>query len=434
MKNRGNVQRKQFRLTPLAIGLCTLFAAGTASAVNLTTPDGQWTFSINGNINADLVYTQCAEGGGPNGGLLCANKTASQPAGSGDRGTSSVNTGLLPTAIVFGVATTQEGYDLKAVFGFYPGITSHAGADPNGVAGLGTPIGLQTTQIDTRQAFVTVGNKSMGTFKAGRDFGLFGFDAIINDMTIPGVGVEGFMAPAPGNTSLGSIGYGYIYTDTLAQIDYTTPNVNGLEFTGGVYEPLNQVNLTGLSDATSSSKSTPGFHERIKYKFDTNGLKGFISSAGIAQRQTGLTSPTSANKSAFAWGLDVTGVVNAGPLSLMLSGYDARGLGTTALFYDGYDLRGEARRSWGYLAQATYKVMPKLKLGVNYGVSRLGKASGENDPTLVFENSKVTVGAYWSALPNLTLLTEVTRAFAKSQSHNNDIATNNFNVGAFFSF
>ena len=294
---------------------------------------------------------------------------------------------------------------------------------------------LQTAQIDTRQAFFTVGNDTMGTFKVGRDFGLFGYDAIINDMTIPGVGAAGNEVPAPGNTSLGSIGFGYIYTDTLAQIDYTTPSFNGLEFTAGVYSPLNQLGTV----TTQSAKDVPGFHERIKYKFKGNGFSGFISSAGIFQRQTGLPDANGTfRKSAFAWGVDLTGNVKMGPLALLLSGYDTRGVGTTGLFVNGYGVNGTgeavARRSWGYLAQATYNILPSLKLGVNYGVSRLGQGSGETAPGLVYENSKVTIGAYWSALPHLTLLSEITRSYSKSQDRLNDIAANTYNIGAFFSF
>jgi len=47
-------------------------------------------------------------------------------------------------------------------------------------------------------------------------------------MTLLGVGANGSNA-APTNTSLGSIGYGYIYTDWLAQINYTTPDLGRRE-------------------------------------------------------------------------------------------------------------------------------------------------------------------------------------------------------------
>ena len=55
----------------------------------------------------------------------------------------------------------------------------------------------------------------MGTFMLGRNIGLFGADAILNDMTLPGVGAGNGNYATPANTSLGSIGLGYIYTDWL---------------------------------------------------------------------------------------------------------------------------------------------------------------------------------------------------------------------------
>ncbi|MFX8542914.1 hypothetical protein ABTM06_19455, partial [Acinetobacter baumannii] len=85
---------------------------------------------------------------------------------------------------------------------------------------------LGTASLDVRQVFLTFGNKDMGTVLAGRNIGLFQADAILNDMTLLGVGAGGSNA-SPTNTSLGSIGFGYIYTDWLAQINYTTPDLNG---------------------------------------------------------------------------------------------------------------------------------------------------------------------------------------------------------------
>ena len=84
---------------------------------------------------------------------------------------------------------------------------------------------LGTAGLDIRQVFLTFGNKDMGTVMAGRNIGLFGADAILNDMTLLGVGAGNGSYAAPANTSLGSIGLGYIYTDWLSQIDYTTPDL-----------------------------------------------------------------------------------------------------------------------------------------------------------------------------------------------------------------
>ena len=109
-------------------------------------------------------------------------------------------------------------------------------------ANLSTNTALGTTGLDIRQVYLQFGNKSMGTFLFGRNIGLFGADVILNDMTLPGVGAPGSAAgPAPTNTTLGGIGFGYIYTDWLAQMDYTTPDFSGFNLTVGIFDPLNSL-------------------------------------------------------------------------------------------------------------------------------------------------------------------------------------------------
>ena len=55
----------------------------------------------------------------------------------------------------------------------------------NGSIALGTP------GIDFRQQFATLGRAHLGTLKIGRDLGLFGQEAILNDMTLLGAGSPG---------------------------------------------------------------------------------------------------------------------------------------------------------------------------------------------------------------------------------------------------
>ena len=86
-----------------------------------------------------------------------------------------------------------------------------------------------------RQAFVTFGDKSWGTVKVGKDLGIFAGDAILNDMTLLGVGLGG--QRSGGATTLGGIGSGYIYPAWRGQIAYTTPNMNGFEATIAITNP-----------------------------------------------------------------------------------------------------------------------------------------------------------------------------------------------------
>ena len=87
-------------------------------------------------------------------------------------------------------------------------------------------------ETENRQAFLTFGDKSWGSVKVGKDLGIFGSTAILNDMTLLGVGAGN--GTAGGTTTLGGIGTGYIYADWIGQIAYTTPNMNGFSLTLGV--------------------------------------------------------------------------------------------------------------------------------------------------------------------------------------------------------
>src|SRR5207253_2317409 len=195
-----------------------------------------------------------------------------------------IGNGLLPAAFTFGVATTQGGYDLSAHLGLFPGIATNNGGSPN-LQGNPAPTNtaLGTTGLDARQVYMTFGNKDLGTFLFGRNFGLFGFDAIINDMTLPGVGVAGSASgAAPANTTLGSIGLGYIYVDTLAQMDYTTPDFSGLNFTIGIFDPIN----SATNGDTVAPKKAPGFHGKVAWTVPiSNTMKFYGSATFISQKQ-----------------------------------------------------------------------------------------------------------------------------------------------------
>jgi len=423
----NHFSRKLYPLASLAAGVCTLALALPASAVDLKTADGSWTFSIDGNVNVDYIYTNCESN--PKvvaGGLTCTG-TAS------GNSQSSVGNGLLPAAFTFGVATTQNGIDMSAHLGLYPGVNTSNGVNANNIGGaVNTALG--SAGLDVRQVYLTFGNADMGTFTAGRNIGLFEQDAILNDMTLLGVGVGGSMSgPNPSNTSLGSIGWGYIYTDWLTQMDYTTPTFNGASVTFGIYNPLNSLSDPG----TPGKKSAPGFHGKISWKGAMGDAKVTLSASGIEQQSKYDLSATTSG-SVQATGGDVFGKVDIGGLSLMASGYYGKGLGTTALLLNNSDGAGNGRESYGYLIQATYKVA-QTKVGVNYGSSRLAYANDADrlaNPALVASNNKVTGGVYYDLTKNLMLLGEVT--WAQSTAHFDSSDTSNssvgFNAGVFLAF
>jgi predicted porin len=414
--------------------------APAAHAVDVTA--GDWKLSFDGNVNADYIYSNCeslADGHSIGGGLTCVAP------GDGQRSSSSVSNGLLPAALSISAATTQAGYDIGVTFGLYPGISTNNGGSPNlqgvGAAGGGavpTNTALGTAGLDVRQVFLTFGNKDMGTVLAGRNIGLFGADAILNDMTLLGVGANGSNA-APTNTSLGSIGYGYIYTDWLAQINYTTPDLNGVKVTVGIFDPVES-----LTDGTGPTpKSAPGFHGKVAYKLGTDLYlsASFLYEKQEFQRSDALGNLLLGQKVSYdGTGVDFGGKYDFAGFEVAAWIYYAKGLGTTGLFDNSADTDpnspgyGQNRKSYGGLGQVTYKIpQTNYKLGFNYGSSRLSHADGEVNQALVHVNDKFTLGVYDQLTPNLLLLAEGTSEWSRDEVGNENKAWV-ANVGAFVSF
>jgi predicted porin len=443
MKNASVIQRI---LRPSVAGALLAVLAMPAGAVDLKTADGSWTFSIDGNVNVDYIFSSCQSAGnavGIAGGLTCVGS-------ANGSNVSNIGNGLLPAAFSFGVATTQDGIDLAAHLGLYPGIATNDGGSPNLQGGTGngsSNTALGSTGLDIRQVYMTFGNKDMGTFTLGRNIGLFGADAILNDMTLPGVGAPGSAAgPAPSNTTLGGIGFGYIYTDWLAQIDYTTPDFSGFSVTLGIFDPINS-----LSDAaTVEAKKAPGFHAKIVYTMPfSEGNKLYLSATVLTQQQdyaTGLTTGP-ATYSYTGTGEDIFAKLDIQDWELIGYYYHATGLGSTALFDGGAFVNAgfaDTRKSSGYLAQTTYKFGP-VKVGFNYGRSNLDYADAFDaaaNPNLLSNNTKYTLGVYYSLTKNLTLLAEGSRVKSTAQndlpSANGGLSDSNsattVNIGAYLGF
>jgi predicted porin len=417
------------------IAVAVVFAAAFAPpthAIDITA--GDWKLSISGNVNAHFIYEICQSR--PrivSGGLACiANDNSS-----------SVSNGLLPAALSVSGATTQGGYDIAFTFGLYPGISTNDGGSPNLQATTGpngalvplqhTHVGLGTTGLDVRQVFLTFGNDRMGTVMAGRNIGLFQADAILNDMTLLGVGAGTPLYAAPPNTSLGSIGLGYIYTDWFAQINYTTPDLFGTKVTVGVFDPFNT-----LGQPLPTNKKVPGIHAKVAYKAGPL----YLSASGLFQEQRGTlaSSATTSIGDYNSWAFDAGGKFDFDAffpgLEVLGWYYRAKGVGTTGLFFNSNDAFGNTRDSEGFLAQVTYKIGP-MKFGVNYGYSKLYQSGLELrralGATLVSNNSKITGGFYYDLTQNLTLLAEYSYVVAENQAKAEN-KSDNVNVGAFLKF
>lgn len=422
-------------------------AAPAAHAIDVTA--GKWTLSFDGNVNAHYIYSDCTSASSANvvsGGLACVSTSNSSSS-------SSVSNGLLPAALTVSGKTTQDGYDLGFTFGLYPGISTNDGGSPNLQDIPNSTLGhtaLGSAGLDIRQVFLTVGNAQMGTIMAGRNIGLFASDVILNDMTLLGVGAGNGNYASPANTSLGSIGLGYIYTDWLSQINYTTPDMAGAKVSVGIFDPLNTLGQV------PANHSTPGFQAKIAYTMGPL----YLSASGLYQQQRigcadpslgagacASTAPTALATSNVTFGssaFDIGGKYDIGGLEVLGWYYSAKGVGTTGLFLNNHDAVGTPRDSNGFLAQVTY-TMGADKMGVNYGVSKLDPTGLDRSsdcvltsgtvvaPCLVERNSKWTLGNYYNITPNLLLVTEFSRITSVNISNLSNKSWN-LNAGLFLKF
>ena len=325
----------------------------------------------------------------------------------GAKNSSAVRNGLLPGYLTVSVSTKQEGWDIGAFFGMYPGINSTAyGA--LGANNGGQPTALGTAGIDFRQTYLTFGKPTVGTFKIGRDIGLFGSEAILNDITLLSSGTPGGNV-APGNTTLGRIGVGYIYTDFQPQITYTSPSFGGLQVSAGVFQPLSS--LTG----PAQENSQPGFQGKVTYDGKLGGVAARLWAGGVTQKHDEVLGGSYTGR-----GLDFGGKVTAGPIAVTGYYYTAKGLGTTVFGLHDTDGLGNARKSDGFYLQAL-ATFGKIAVGGSYGESALHYANAADaiaNPNLLDTNSSYVGQVRYSLTSWVTLIGEYVHSKAEAHSGN----------------
>jgi predicted porin len=284
--------------------------------------------------------------------------------------------------------------------------------------------------LNIRQAFLTFGDASWGTIKAGRDLGIFGSDAILSDMTLLGVGVGG---PAGGSSTLGRIGSGYIYADWKGQMSYASPNWNGFQVTAGAMEGFNN----GRQDLSYEAKAT--------YDFAANDVTGRVWLSGVSQESQVAGSAAVAAVTAtgiYAGNAPISGTnpgvqgvaaVAAVPGSSYTSqGMDIgakvayQGFGLVGYYYNGdgldsqnilgglFNASGQKTKDSGGYVQGTF-VVPGVgtKLGASWGSSMSKAADGTS---FDYENESWIVGAYHPLTKSLNLVAEYTAQEIKNKA------------------
>src|SRR6267378_1453427 len=294
------------RLTLLLVAVALLLPAAANAQLTMQMSNG-WSFSFAGNVNAFWVFSKVNNSGPAN---------------------SSVRTGLLPAFATFEARGKEGGLNLAVHFGFAPQIQNgpthdQFGGDPaTDICG-----GIQAgAQIDMRQVYLTVGFKDGSQILAGRELGLFSRQNIVNDMTLFGVGAVGIGGGQGGGTTLGRIGYGYLYPNFDAQLTYSTKAGQPGQLSIGAFQPSTLgsggYSITKIprleAEFTYNQKSG-----KNKYMFWAGGLWQSTSNAPTGGQTVSSVGGTAGIRGDFS------------DLSIVVSGYIGKGLGTTLLFSGG---------------------------------------------------------------------------------------------------
>jgi len=394
------------RLTLLLLGLA-LGVSATASAQGLTMQmSNGWAFTFGGNVNAFWVFT--SRDSGPQG-LKLSN--------------SSIRTGLLPAFATFDAKGKEGGLNLGIHIGFAPQIQNGGNAHDQFGA-----------NIDMRQVYLTVGFKDGSQLLAGRELGLFDRQNILNDMTLFGVGAVGALNAQGGGTTLGRIGYGYLYPNFNAQVTYSSAAKNQVQFSVGLFQP-SVIPAGGAGSPAFSVTSIPRVEVEVVGRPKMSGNSKLMIWVG-GEWQT-LKRSAAIDSSASAVGVTGGVKLDVSELSVVASYYYGSGIGgvsaaagntgglgfaTTAFAGD-----GTGRKFDGGIGQVTYKAGAKTSVGASWGFTRqkaAGTSSSDGSDAVLAQWSSYTGGIYHQWTKSLKLVAEYTREVNRRAGQSNQ------NIGA----
>ena len=378
--------------------LLVLLPVVSAQAVVVVGGDGGWEVSFDGNINGFYVYSDRdpqpevsrtltvrpmtgAVVPADTMGAVTVTQVGDRAGGAiGGNGTSSsrVRTGLLPAFFSFNVRSPEvNGLAGSARISFAPQIqNANTKNQLNDVSG-----GQLGAGVDLREAFFNVESAKYGTISVGRTLSLFQRHNILTDMTLFGTGVDG--SAAAGGTTLGRIGFGYVYPQFNARISYRTPVIlGGMQLEVGAYDPSRICNASvdtdpdaeGVQPFCLTETEAPRVEAEATYDItlsDAASLKFFLS--GMYQEAEGrirLDQNTTADLEVEAGGVAGGAVFDFSRFQFVASGYTGQALGTVLMLdSDALDTTGRERDNDGYILQATYTHGGVTRMGVSYGVS-----------------------------------------------------------------
>jgi hypothetical protein len=384
--------------------LCLGLAVGAASAAEaqLTMQMGNgWSFTFAGNVNAFLVYDDIND-----------NNVTGDPLGG--KGAAGIRTGLLPAFAVFDAKGKEGSTDLGVHFGFAPQIQCGYNAPAaGGAATSGASVGGQGhdcfgAQIDMRQVYLTVGG-GWGQILAGRELGLFGRQNILNDQTLFGVGATG--GAGGQGTTLGRIGFGYIYPQFKAQMTYSTAPGRPFNLSIGLFQPAQNPPFVTVQLPRVEAEGV----------WSSGNNKFWVGATAQTNKTAEAPGGGGGSETGFAWG-GTGGVRFGGPMfSVTGTAYYGKGIGNILMFLGGANPAGGAggaddlRKSYGGYGQVTLTpASSKLTIAGSFGGSL--QENAETEAEFKTKNWLASGGVYYQATKSLKVVGEFNYAITADDS------------------
>jgi hypothetical protein len=406
-KKRRNSMKKRTLVALGLVAVAMMVVSNPAqAAVTLGGANG-WEVSTDGLVDFFATYNSTSKG--PGAGHAVSLLSVGGNEGKTDErfGT---GIGLLPSVFAFNIkAPTTNGVDSSVRVGLYP--ASQNGGTNTVFQGGNTRFNT-SPNIDFREFFYTA-KGAYGELLVGRALNLYQGKNILNDMTLLTAGVVPGAA-FRGNTTLGHIGYGYLYTNFGPQVRYTTPDLGGgTKLAVAIAEPYK-------ISADTTTMNSPRVEAELSYagKMGDTALQAWVSGLYQTAKRSDAATVRPGESNTSLGGAGGVGVGFSG-VNLLFSTYGGKGLGTTSV-QDGdflgsssTDAGGKERMHWGFLAQATYKVTPVVTLGLNYGQTRQETGDVEVATYVPIKNQEAATA---SATYNLNKFTQFTGEFTYAQN------------------
>ena len=385
------LEKKKLLIGAAGVAIAAAYSAPVDAKITLAAdePSG-WEFSVDGNVNAFYVYST---------GYL-ANKAGGQTQRTSRGDNSRIQTGLLPSKFGFGVqGPASNGVQLRGYFGLYPQIQNGATKTGRGA------------QIDMREIYAAASG-DFGEILFGRTLSLFQRNAIVQDMTLFGVGATANNV-ANNGTTLGRIGFGYVYPDFNASFRWTSPSYSGTTLSVGIYDPSKITAGTAngaAGNATADEADLPRFEGELNVNLSQISEGSNLAISGMYQ-EAQVQGTAIGGEEIEAHGIHVGGTLVGGPVAFTAHYYSGECLGITLqMDSGGMSSDGKCRDHDGYYVQATYNY-GSGKVGASWGGSYQDKAGNDGGSYDVKEEQEMwTFGIYHNLAPEWLAVAEYSRA------------------------